>query len=115
MKTIDELRTIITELEKKTTVLGYLASLPRPYNPADRWMLKATNTDIDRIVKLLTKEIDEDATAATEYRHKALRLRNVEMNTDAFCSFVLLHQIKLLANQQIEKINAYLALCDKHL
>lgn len=115
MKTIDELRAIVTELENKTAILGHLASLPRPYNPADRWMIKATDTDIDRIIKLLTKEINEDAIAATEYRQKALRLRDVEMNTDAFCSFVLLRQIELLANQQIEKINAYLTLCSKHL
>lgn len=114
MKTIDELRSIVTELEKKTEILGFLASLPRPYNSTDRWMLKNTNTAVDNILKLLRKEIDEDATVATEFRQKALRLRNVEMNTDAILSFVLLHQIELLANDQIEKINAYLPLCEKH-
>ena len=115
MKTIDELRAIVNELEKKTQVLGYLASLPHPYNPADRWMLKNTNTAVDNILKLLRREINEDAIMATEFRHKALRLRNVEMNTDAILSFVLLHQIELLANEQVEKINAYLPLCEKHL
>ncbi|MBR3232808.1 hypothetical protein IKF74_00755 [Candidatus Saccharibacteria bacterium] len=78
-------------------------------------MLKSTNAATDRIIKLLTKEIDADAVVVTEYRQKALRLRDIEMNTDAILSFALLRQIELLANEQIEKINAYLPLCEKHL
>ncbi len=115
MKTFDELRSIVKELEKKAEILGYLASLPHAYNPADLWMLKSTNAATDRIIKLLTKEIDADAVVVTEYRQKALRLRDIEMNTDAVLSFALLRQIELLANEQIEKINAYLPLCEKHL
>ena len=114
MKNINELRAIVGELEKKTKIMGFLASLPRPYNPADRWMIKDIDKSVERIVKLLTKEINEAATAAQEYRQKALRLRDVEMNSDAILCFVLLRQIEIMANEQLSKVNAYIDLCNNH-
>ena len=115
MKNIQELQSIVDSLEDWVTIMGLLASCPRPYNRADKYMIVTADKKIERALKLLKKEINTGAKMAGDYQQRALRLRDPDMNQDAIKSCIILNGIVVQTNAHIEKFNAYLNLCEHHI
>lgn len=115
MKDIRTLQAIVDSLEEWVIVMGYLASCPRPYTKADKYMIVTADKKIERALKLLKKEVYSGARMAGEYQQQAWRLRDSNMNQEAIASCYILNGIVIQTNAQIEKYNAYLKLCESHI
>lgn len=115
MKNIQELQAIVDSLEEWVTVMGFLASCPRPYTRMDKYMIVTADRKIGRAFKLLKKEVKDGEKITIEYQQRALRLRDPAMNQDAINSYFILNGIVVQTNDFIEKFNNYLDLCQHHL
>jgi hypothetical protein len=115
MKNIRELQAIVDSLGEWVSIMGLLASCPRPYNRADKYMIETADKKIERALKLLKKEVDSGAKIAGDYQKQAFRLRNPDMNQDAIKSCIILNGIVNQTNAHIVNFNAYLHLCERHI
>ena len=115
MKDIRVLQAIVDSLGEWVTVMGYLASCPRPYNRADRYMIVLADKKIDRALRLLKKEVYSGAKMAGDYQQTAFRRRDPGMNQDAIKSCIILNGIVNQTNAHISSFNVYLDLCRRHI
>ena len=114
MKTIAELQAIVDTLEGWTNIMAILATCPRPYNRADKYMIVMADKKVDRAFKLLKKEVGEGAKMAIDFQQLALRLRDPDKNQDAIASCILLNGIIHQTNFYLDRFNTFLALCESH-
>ena len=115
MKNIRELQAIVDSLGEWVSIMGLLASCPRPYNQADKYMIVLADKKIDRALKLLKQEVYSGAKMAGDYQQTAFRRRDPIMNQDAIKSCIILNGIVNQTNVHIVNFNAYLYLCENHI